>query len=44
MEIHTILVPCDFSEHAEHAFDWALALAEQWCAKIVLVTVGARSG
>ena len=36
MQIKTILVPCDFSEHAEHAFDWALGLAESWKARIVL--------
>jgi nucleotide-binding universal stress UspA family protein len=39
MDIHTILVPCDFSEHAEHAFAWALRLAEHQHAKIVLVYV-----
>ena len=37
MEVKTILVPCDFSEHAEHAFQWALGLAERWRAKIVVV-------
>lgn len=37
MDIHTILVPYDFSEHSETAFRWAVGLAEQWRAKIVLV-------
>jgi nucleotide-binding universal stress UspA family protein len=37
MDIHTVLVPTDFSEHAEHAFIWAVSLAEQWHARIVLV-------
>ena len=36
MEIKTILVPCDFSAHAEHAFTWALGMAEHWGAKIIL--------
>jgi len=27
MELETILVPTDFSEHAAHAFQWALAIA-----------------
>jgi nucleotide-binding universal stress UspA family protein len=37
MQIKTILVPCDFSAHAEHAFRWALGLAERLGAKVVLV-------
>ena len=37
MQIKTILVPCDFSEHAEYAFTWALGLAESWGAKIILL-------
>ena len=37
MQVNTILVPCDFSEHAEHAFKWALGLAEGWGAKIILL-------
>jgi nucleotide-binding universal stress UspA family protein len=37
MEIKTILVPCDFSDYAEHAFQWALGFAEKWGAKIVVV-------
>lgn len=36
MRVGTILVPCDFSAHAEYAFTWALELAERWQAKIVL--------
>ncbi len=37
MQVKTILVPCDFSEYSEHAFTWALGLAEGWGAKIVLL-------
>lgn len=37
MDIKTILVPCDFSDYADHAFTWAVAMAERWGAKIVLV-------
>ena len=37
MNIHTIIVPHDFSEYAEHAFSWAVPLAEQWKAKIIVV-------
>jgi universal stress protein A len=37
MEIKAILVPCDFSDYAEHAFTWALGLAEKWDAKVVVV-------
>jgi len=36
MELKTILVPTDFSEHAEYAFTWALGMAADWGAKIVL--------
>jgi nucleotide-binding universal stress UspA family protein len=36
MQIKTILVPTDFSEHAEHAFQWAVGLAASWNAKIML--------
>ncbi len=39
MQVKTILVPCDFSEYSEHAFAWALGLAEGWGAKIVLLHV-----
>ncbi|HXG18664.1 MAG TPA: universal stress protein [Methylomirabilota bacterium] len=37
MQIKTILVPCDFSEYAERAYVWAIALAEKWGAKIILL-------
>lgn len=36
MNISTIVVPTDFSEHADHAFAWALELASRWNAKIIL--------
>lgn len=36
MHIGTILVPCDFSEGAQHAFASALDLAKGWNAKIIL--------
>jgi nucleotide-binding universal stress UspA family protein len=39
MEIKNILVPYDFSEHAEQALAWALGFAEHWGAKVVLVNV-----
>lgn len=39
MQLKVILVPYDFSEYAEHAFRWALGIAEDWGAKIVLVHV-----
>ena len=37
MRIQTILVPVDFSEFSEHAFQWALAMATDQQAKVVLV-------
>jgi universal stress protein A len=37
MQIHTIVVPTDFSEYAAYAFTWALDLATDRKAKIVLV-------
>lgn len=37
MQIKTIVVPTDFSEYAEHAFTWALGLAADRKAKIVLM-------
>jgi len=37
MQIKTILVPCDFSEYAEYAFQWALGFAEKWEAKVVVM-------
>lgn len=39
MQIQIILVPCDFSASAEHAFRWAVGIAEDWQAKIVLLHV-----
>lgn len=39
MNIHTIVVPVDFSPSAEKAFAWALALAEKWQARILLLHV-----
>ena len=36
MEIKTILVPTDFSDFAAHAYNWALELAANCKAKIVL--------
>jgi universal stress protein A len=39
MNIQTILVPFDFSEHSEKAFTWALAFAEKWSARIHVLHV-----
>lgn len=39
MQIKTIVVPYDFSAHADHAFHWALGIATDWGAKIVLMHV-----
>ncbi len=39
MQIKTIVVPYDFSTPAEHAFHWALGMAADWDAKIVLIHV-----
>lgn len=39
MQIKTILVATDFSEYAEHAFTWALDMATDWSAKILLLHV-----
>lgn len=39
MQIKTILVPHDFSEHSDLAFAWALGLAEHWQAKVILFHV-----
>ena len=36
MELKTILVPTDFSDYAEHAYKWALGLAADCKAKVVL--------
>lgn len=37
MNIRTILAPYDFSEHAEQALLWAVKLAEQWQAKVIVM-------
>jgi len=39
MDIHRILVPFDFSKYSEKAFAWALAMAEQWGARLRLLHV-----
>ncbi len=39
MEIKLVLVPYDFSEHADRAFAWAREFAEPWGATVVLVHV-----
>ena len=39
MDIRRILVPFDFSEHSEKAFTWALAMAQQWRARLLLLHV-----
>jgi universal stress protein A len=39
MQIKTIVVPTDFSEHAAQAFTWALGMAADWNAKLVLLHV-----
>ena len=39
MNIHTILVPTDFSEYSDKAFSWALDMAEKWEAKLELLHV-----
>jgi nucleotide-binding universal stress UspA family protein len=36
MEIKTILVPTDFSDYAEYAYTWALGLAAECKAKVIL--------
>jgi universal stress protein A len=42
MEIRRILVPFDFSEYAEKALTWALAMAENWSAHVLLLHVVPR--
>ncbi len=42
MDIHKILVPFDFSEHSEKACGWAIAMAEKWRARILLLHVAPR--
>ncbi len=47
MQINTILVPYDFSEYAAHALTWAVELAKQYQAKVILfhaVPVFSRTG
>jgi nucleotide-binding universal stress UspA family protein len=39
MDIRRILVPFDFSEYSEKAFTWALALAERWRSRLLLLHV-----
>lgn len=39
MNIRTILVPVDFSEFSQRAFTWALALAEKWEARVIVLHV-----
>jgi nucleotide-binding universal stress UspA family protein len=39
MQLNTILVPTDFSEHAAQAFTWALGIAADWDARLVLLHV-----
>lgn len=39
MRVRSILVPYDFSAHAEHALTWALAVAEAWGARVMLLNV-----
>ena len=37
MQLKTILVPFDFSDYAERALSWAIGLAKDWDAKIILL-------
>jgi len=37
MHLKKILVPCDFSSYAEHALTWAVRLAQQKKAQIILI-------
>ena len=39
MQIRKILVPYDFSQHSEHALDWAIEVAEKWQARLELMHV-----
>jgi universal stress protein A len=39
MHIKRLLVPYDFSAYAAHALQWALALAERWGAKVMLLHI-----
>ncbi|MBI3757056.1 MAG: universal stress protein [Deltaproteobacteria bacterium] len=42
MDIRKILVPFDFSEYSEKACSWAVAMAEKWRARILLLHVVPR--
>jgi universal stress protein A len=42
MDMRTILIPCDFSEYSKEAFTWAVAMAETWHARVLLVHVVPR--
>jgi universal stress protein A len=39
LQLNTLLVPCDFSAASAHALRWAVGLAEDWAAKIVVLHV-----
>jgi nucleotide-binding universal stress UspA family protein len=39
MQLHKILAPIDFSDHASHALRWGASLAERYDAQIVLLHV-----
>jgi nucleotide-binding universal stress UspA family protein len=39
LQINMILVPCDFSASSESALHWAVGLADDWGAKLVMVHV-----
>jgi nucleotide-binding universal stress UspA family protein len=39
MDVRSILVPFDFSAYSEKAFTWALALAERWRSRLLLLHV-----
>jgi nucleotide-binding universal stress UspA family protein len=39
LRLNTILIPCDFSASSEHAFRWAVGLAEVWEAKLIMLHV-----
>jgi universal stress protein A len=39
MDIRTILVPCDFSEHSKKAFTWALEMANKWGSRLAVLHV-----
>jgi nucleotide-binding universal stress UspA family protein len=39
LRLNTILVPCDFSASSTYAFRWAVGLAEDWGAKLIVLHV-----